>query len=80
MTCVVKFTHLEKTLFLHSHQLFYSLKWCFELFLWRKERNIILRNATWFGNLQTDFHLGDKKKIEIMDVLTSVVLSHFCIV
>ena len=39
-----------------------------------------LWNATQFGNLQTDFHLGDKKKVEMMDVLTSVVLSHFHIV
>ena len=45
--------------------------------MWRKERNITLRNATWFGNLQIDFHLEDKKKVEMMDVLTSIVLSRF---
>ena len=28
----------------------------------------------------TNFHLEDKKKVEIMDVSTSVVLSHFHIV
>ena len=43
--------------------------------MWRKDRNITLRNATWFGNLQIDFHLEDKKKVEIMDVLMSIVLS-----
>ena len=46
----------------------------------RKERNITLRNATWFGNLRIDLHLEDKKKVEIMDVLTSVVLFHFHII
>ena len=40
MTCVVKFIHLEQTLFVHSHQFFLSLKRCLELFLWRKKRNI----------------------------------------
>ena len=74
---VVKFTHLEQTLFVHSHHLFYSLKRCLELFLWLKERNITLWNATWFENLQIDFHLDGKKKVEIMDLLASVVLSHF---
>ena len=77
MAFVVKFTHLEQTLFVHSHRLFYSLKRCLELFLWLKERNITLWNATWFENLQIDFHLEDKKKVEIMDFLASVVLSHF---
>ena len=61
MTCVVKFTRLEQTLFVHSHQMFVSLKRCLELLLWRKERNITW-NATWFENLQIDFHLEDKKK------------------
>ena len=42
-----------------------------------KEHYHIIWNATLFGNLQIDFHLGDKKKVEMMDVLTSVVLSHF---
>ena len=28
----------------------------------------------------TNFHLEDKKKVEMMDVSTSVVLSHFLIV
>ena len=80
MTCIVKFTHLEQTLFVHPHQFFFPLKRCLELYLWRKERNITLRNATWLGNLQIDLHLQDKKKGEIMDVLTSVVLFHFHIV
>ena len=30
--------------------------------------------------LQTDFRLEDKKKLEMLDVLTSVVFSHFHIV
>ena len=77
MAFVVKFTHLEQTLFVHSHHLFYSLKRCLELFLRRKERNITLWNATWFENLQIDFNLEDKKKVEIMDFLASVVLSRF---
>ena len=51
-----------------------------ELFLWGKQRNITLWNATLFGNLQEDFHLEEKKKVEMMDVLTSDVLSHFHIV
>ena len=80
MTCIVKFSHLEQTLFVHPHQFFFSLKRCLELFLRRKERNITLRNATWFGNLRIDLHLEDKKKVEIMDVLTSVVLFHFHII
>ena len=80
MTCIVKFSHLEQTLFVHPHQFFLSLKRCLELYLWRKERNITLRNATWLGNLQIDFHLEDKKKVEIMNVLTFVVLFHFHIV
>ena len=62
MTRVVKFTHLEQTLFVHSHQFFFPLKRCLELFLWRKERNVILWNATWFGKLQIDYYLEDKKK------------------
>ena len=37
-------------------------------------------NATSFGDLQTGFHLEDKKKVEMMDVLTSAVLSHFHII
>ena len=49
MKYVVKFTHLEQTLLVHSHQFFFSLKGCLELFLWRKQRNITLWNATWFG-------------------------------
>ena len=77
MAFVIKFTHLEQTLFVHSHHLFYSLKRCLELFLRRKERNITLWNATWFENLQIDFNLEDKKKVEIMDFLASVVLSRF---
>ena len=80
MTYVLKFTHLEQTLFVHSHQLFYSLQRCLKPLLWRKERNITLWNATQFGNLQTDFRLEDKKKLEMLDVLTSVVFSHFHIV
>ena len=32
------------------------------------------------ANLWEDFHLEDKTKVEMMDVLTSVVLSHFHIV
>ena len=80
MTCIVKFTHLEQTLFVHPHQFFLPLKRCLELYLWRKERNITLRNATWLGNLQIDLHLQDKKKAEIMDVLTSVVVFYFYIV
>ena len=62
MTCVGKFTHLEQTLFVHFHQFFFPLKRCLELFLWRKERNVILWNATWFGKLQIDYYLEDKKK------------------
>ena len=46
MTSVVKFTHLEQTLFVYSYQLFYSLKKCLDLFNRRKERNITLWNAT----------------------------------
>ena len=46
----------------------------------KEEKYHIIWNATLFGNLQIDFHLGDKKKVEMMDVLTSVVLSHFHIV
>ena len=65
MAFVVKFTHLEQTLFVHSHRLFYSLKRCLELFLWRKERIITLWNATWFENLQIDFHLEDKSVLKI---------------
>ena len=42
-----------------------------------KGKNITLWNATWFENLQIDFHLEDKKKVEIMDFLASVVPSHF---
>ena len=93
MTCVVKFTHLKQTLFVHSRQLFYSLKRCLEPFLQRKERNITLWNNNWivnlhtdlwnatqFGNLRTDLYLRDKKKVQMMNVLTSVVLSHFYIV
>ena len=67
-------------MFVHSHRFFFPLKKHLKLFLWRKERNITSWNATWFGNLQKDFHLEDKKKVEIMDVLTSVVLSHSHIV
>ena len=80
MTYVVKFTHLEQTLFVFSHQLCCSLKWCLELLLWRKQRNITLWNATQCGDQQTNFQLKDKKKVEMMDVLMSVVLSHFHIV
>ena len=80
MTCIVNLTHLEQTLFVHPHKFFFSLKRCWELFLRRKERNITLKNATWFGNLPIDLHLEDKKKVEIMDVLTSVVFFHFHIV
>ena len=42
MTCVVKFSHLEQTLFVHSHPMFYSLQRCLELFLWRKEKYHIM--------------------------------------
>ena len=80
MTYVVKFTHLEQTLFVFSHQLCFSLKWCLELLLWRKQRNITLWNATQCGDQQTNFQLDDKKKVEMMDVLMSVVLSRFHIV
>ena len=62
MSCFAKFTHLEQTLFVHSRQFFFSLKRCLELFLWRKERNVILWNATWFGKLHIDYYLVDKKK------------------
>ena len=43
----------------------------------KEEKYHIIWNTTLFGKLETDFHLGDKKKVEMMDVLTSVVLSHF---
>ena len=69
MTCFAKLTHLEQTLFVHSHQFFFSLKRCLGLFLWRKGRNITLWNATLFGNLQIDFHLEDKKKVKRSIVL-----------
>ena len=76
MTCFAKLTHLEQTLFVHSHQFFFSLKRCLGLFLWRKGRNITLWNATLFGNLQIDFHLEDKKKVKkksIVSMLLSVL-------
>ena len=76
MTCFAKLTHLEQTLFVHSHQFFFSLKRFLGLFLWRKGRNITLWNATLFGNLQIDFHLEDKKKIKkksIVSMLLSVL-------
>ena len=80
MTCFVKFTHLEQTLFVHFHQLCYSLKKCLELFLRRRREmshyGMLPRVET---NKQTSI-LEDKKKVEMMDVSTSVVLSHFHIV
>ena len=47
---------------------------------WAEQPMTIKSWVSQFGNLQTDFHLGDKKKVEMMDVLTSVVPSHFHIV
>ena len=44
------------------------------------EKYHIKEIATWFGNLPIDLHLEDKKKVEIMDVLASVVFFHFHIV
>ena len=77
MTCVVKFTHLEQTLFLHSHQFFFSLKKCLELFLWREERNITLWNLPSVETNKLPFRRQEKSRNDgCLNVRCAVSLPH----